>query len=233
MKTVGKLGIEKSMEDQLQGIKGSRTIFVNSVGKVTDITNYVEPVAGNDVYLTIDKDLQIAAYKILEQKLASILYTNIVNAKEFNTANVSSSNIKIPIYDVYYALINNNVIDTDHFKAKDAGENEKAVYAVYLDRKKTVFDDLRMELMETKTPYEALDMEYQVYESYIAEMLYDNSIIVRDRVDVNDETYIAWTTEEVISLNEYLNYCIAMNWIDVTRLNLNSQYSDSEEIFYD
>ncbi len=229
--TVGKLGIEKSMEDQLQGIKGSRTIFVNSVGKVTDITNYVEPVAGNDVYLTIDKDLQIAAYKILEQKLASILYTNIVNAKEFNTANVSSSNIKIPIYDVYYALINNNVIDTDHFKAKDAGENEKAVYAVYLDRKKTVFDDLRMELMETKTPYEALDMEYQVYESYIAEMLYDNSIIVRDRVDVNDETYIAWTTEEVISLNEYLNYCIAMNWIDVTRLNLNSQYSDSEEIY--
>lgn len=229
--TVGKLGIEKSMEDQLQGIKGSRTIFVNSVGKVTDITDYVEPVAGNDVYLTIDKDLQIAAYKILEQKLASILYTNIVNAKEFNTSNVSSSNIKIPIYDVYYALINNNVIDTDHFKAKDAGENEKAVYAAYLDRKKSVFDDLRMELMETKTPYETLDMEYQVYESYIAEMLYDNSIIVRDRVDVNDETYIAWTTDEVISLNEYLNYCIAMNWIDVTRLNLNSQYSDSEEIF--
>ena len=106
--TVGKLGIEKSMEDQLQGIKGSRTIFVNSVGKVTDITNYVEPIAGNDVYLTIDKDLQIAAYKILEQKLASILYTNIVNAKEFNTSNVSSSNIKIPIYDVYYALISNN-----------------------------------------------------------------------------------------------------------------------------
>lgn len=229
--TVGKLGIEKSMEDQLQGIKGSRTIFVNSVGKVTDITNYVEPIAGNDVYLTIDKDLQIAAYKILEQKLASILYTNIVNAKEFNTSNVSSSNIKIPIYDVYYALISNNVIDTDHFKAKDAGENEKVVYAAYLDRKKIVFDDLRMELMETKTPYETLDMEYQIYESYIAEMLYDNSIIVRDRVDVNDETYIAWTTDEVISLNEYLNYCIAMNWIDVTRLNLNSQYSDSEEIF--
>lgn len=229
--TVGKLGIEKSMEDQLQGIKGSRTIFVNSVGKVTETTNYVEPVAGNDVYLTIDKDLQIAAYKILEQKLASILYTNIVNAKEFNTSNVSSSNIKIPIYDVYYALINNNVIDTDHFKAKDAGENEKAVYASYLDRKTAVFDDLRMELLQNKTPYEALDMEYQVYESYIAEMLYDNSIIVRDRVDTNDETYIAWTTDEVISLNEFLNYCIAVNWIDVTRLELNSQYSDSEEIY--
>ncbi|MDE7286813.1 MAG: penicillin-binding protein, partial [Lachnospiraceae bacterium] len=136
-----------------------------------------------------------------------------------------------PIYDVYYALINNNVIDTDHFKAKDAGENEKAVYAAYLDRKSVVFDDLRMELLQTKTPYESLDMEYQVYESYIAEMLYDNSIIVRDRVETNDETYIAWTTDEVISLNEFLNYCIAVNWIDVTRLELSSQYSDSEEIY--
>lgn len=229
--TVGKLGIEKSMETYLQGTKGSETIFVNSVGKVTETTNYVEPVAGNDVYLTIDKDLQIAAYKILEEKLASILYTNIINAKEFNTGDVSSSNIKIPIYDVYYALINNNVIDTSHFSEKDAGETEKAVYEKYLERKASVFDNLRMELTETMTAYENLDMEYQIYESYIAEMLYSNGIIVESRVDRSDATYIAWTTDEVISLNEYLNYCIAMNWIDVTRLNLNSQYSDSEEIY--
>lgn len=229
--TVGKLGIEKSMETYLQGTKGRETIFVNSVGKVTETTNYVEPVAGNDVYLTIDKDLQIAAYKILEEKLASILYTNIINAREFNTGDVSSSNIKIPIYDVYYALINNNVIDTAHFSQKDAGETEKAVYEKYLEHKALVFDNLRQELTETMTAYQDLDMEYQVYESYIAEMLYDNGIIVESRVDRNDETYIAWTTDEVISLNEYLNYCIAMNWIDVTRLDLNSQYSDSEKIY--
>ncbi len=229
--TVGKLGIEKSMETYLQGTKGRETIFVNSVGKVTETTNYVEPVAGNDVYLTIDKDLQIAAYKILEEKLASILYTNIINAREFNTGDVSSSNIKIPIYDVYYALINNNVIDTAHFSQKDAGETEKAVYEKYLEHKALVFDNLRQELTETMTAYQDLDMEYQVYESYIAEMLYDNGIIVESRVDRSDETYIAWTTDEVISLNEYLNYCIAMNWIDVTRLDLNSQYSDSEKIY--
>ncbi len=229
--TVGKLGIEKSMETQLQGTKGSETIFVNHVGKVTETTNYVEPVAGNNVYLTIDKDLQIATYRILEEKLASILYTNIINAKEFNTSDVSSSNIKIPIYDVYYALINNNVINTEHFNANDAGENEKKVYHAFVERKAAVFDALRSELVEKLTAYEKLDMEYQVYESYIAEMLYENGIIVRGRVDTADETYIAWTKDEIISLNEYLNYCIAMNWIDVTRLNLESQYSDSKEIY--
>lgn len=229
--TVGKLGIEKSMESYLQGTKGSETIFVDSLGKVTETTNYVEPVAGNDVFLTIDKDLQIAVYKILEQKLASILYTNIINAKEFNTSEVSSSKIKIPIYDVYYALINNNVIDTAHFSATNARETEKEVYEKYTERKKGVFDTLQRELTEVMTPYENLDLEYQIYESYIAEMLYKNGIIVRSRVDVDDETYIAWTTDEVISLKEYLNYCIAMNWIDVARLNLSSQYADSEEIY--
>lgn len=229
--TVGKLGIEKSMETSLQGKKGSETVFVNNVGKVIETTNYVEPVAGNDIYLTIDKDLQIAAYKILEEKLASILYTNIINAKEFNSENVSSSNIKIPIYDVYYALINNNIIDTDHFSTGSAGESEKAVYESFLNRKGSVFETLRTELTETCTPYEKLTMEYQIYESFIAEMLYNNGIIVRSRVDSSDATYIAWTTEEVISLNEYLNYCIAMNWIDITKLDLTSQYSDSEEIY--
>lgn len=229
--TVGKLGIEKSMESYLQGTKGSETIFVDSLGKVTETTNYVEPVAGNDVFLTIDKDLQIAVYKILEQKIASILYTNIINAKEFNTSEVSSSKIKIPIYDVYYALINNNVIDTSHFTAANAGETEKEVHEQYTERKQDVFDTLQRELTEAMTPYENLDLEYQIYESYIAEMLYKNGIIVRSRVNVDDETYIAWTTDEVISLKEYLNYCIAMNWIDVTRLDLSSQYADSEEIY--
>lgn len=229
--TVGKLGIEKSMETWLQGKKGSETVFVNNVGKVIETSNYVEPVAGKDIYLTIDKDLQIAAYKILEEKLASILYTNIINAKEFNSGEVSSSNIKIPIYDVYYALINNNVIDTEHFGTGKAGESEKAVYESFLDRKNFVFETLRTELSETCTPYEKLTMEYQIYESFIAETLYNNGIIVRSRVDTSDATYIAWTTDEVISINEFLNYCISMNWIDITKLDLTSQYSDSEEIY--
>lgn len=229
--TVGKLGIERSMESWLQGKKGSETVVVNSVGKVIEIINYTESGAGNDVYLTLDHDLQIAAYKILEQKIASILYSNIINAKEFNTENVSSSKIKIPIYDVYFALINNNVINMDHFKESGAGETEKEVYEKFLTRKDSVFETLNTELFETKTPYEDLKTEYQVYESFIAKLLYDNGVIDRNKVDTKDKTYIAWTAEEVISLNEYLNYCIAQNWIDVTRLDMTSQYSDSEEIF--
>lgn len=229
--TVGKLGIEKSMETQLQGIKGNETIFVNSVGKVTETTDYHEPIAGNDVYLTIDKDLQIAAYKILEEELASILYTNIINAKDFDASKVTSSKIKIPIYDVYFALLDNNVIDISHFTDPNAGETEKLVKERFEERKAETFEQLRTELIDTKTPYEKLSLEYQVYESYIAELLYNNGILMRDVVDTSDETYIAWTLDEIISLNEYLNYCISQNWIDVSKLNLSKQYSESEEIY--
>lgn len=230
--TVGKSGIEYSMESVLQGTKGSEDVVVDNMGKVIETSNRIEPVAGNDLYLTIDKDLQIAVYNILESKLAGILLTKIRNIKEYDSGeNSSSSDILIPIDDVYFALFNNNIIDTSHFTAADAGETEQQVYEAFLMRKEQVINELSEQLRETKTPYNQLPIEYQVYESYIASMLYSNAIIMDSEVDTSDATYIAWTKDEVISLNEYLNYVIAQNWIDVTKLDLSSQYSDSEEVY--
>ena len=109
---IGKTGIEASMESHLQGKKGSETIYVDNLGKIIATSDYVEPMAGNDIYLTIDRDLQIAVYNLLEQKLAGILVAKIRNVKEFNPPeNASASNIIIPIDDVYFALFDNNVID--------------------------------------------------------------------------------------------------------------------------
>lgn len=229
--TVGKLGIEKSMEKYLQGKKGSETIFVNSVGKTTEVSDYVEAVAGNDIYLTIDKDLQIGVYKILEKDIASILYTKIINAKEFDASSVVQSKILIPIYDVYIALFENHVIDIDHLSQEDARDNEKAIYNAYINKRELIFEKLNKELFETKTIYQNLAKEYQVYESYIVDKLYSTGIINKSLVDTSDKTYIAWTTDETISAYEYINYCISMNWIDVSKLSLDSKYSDSSIIY--
>ena len=49
-------------------------------------------------------------------------------------------------------------------------------------------------------------------------------------IDKNDDTYISWAKDEVISLYTYLNYAISKNWIDTTKLGENS-YSSSEEIY--
>ena len=59
---VGKAGIEQVMELQLQGKKGSETVYVNNVGKVLDEKDYQESSAGNDVYLSLDATLQMAIY---------------------------------------------------------------------------------------------------------------------------------------------------------------------------
>lgn len=229
---VGKSGIESYMETTLQGTKGSEKVIVDNTGKVITILERTEAQSGDDVYLTIDKDLTIAVYNIIEQKLAGLISSKIINAKEYiPAANAGSSDIKIPIYDVYFAVINNSIVDIRHFSEPDAKEVEKEVYAKYLEYKQGVYDRMTSELTAGLTPYNKLSKEYQVYQSNIVKLLNDQGVIMSGAVDTTDETYIAWTKDEVISLNEYLQYCIARNWIDVSKLELNDKYSDSTEIY--
>ena len=230
---VGKSGIEKSMEEYLQGTKGKDAIYVDNMGKVIDTISHVDPKPGNDVYLSIDSDLQKAVYNMLEQKLAGILVSKIINMKEYNNDTVKSSLMMIPIDDVYYALINNNVIDTEHMAGENASVYEKQVHATFLEKQSQVMAQLRDEMLSTRTVYKELPDELKVYESYIVSRLMSQStgVLVSDLIDRDDSTYINWTTNESISLYEYLHYCLANNWIDVTKFHLNSQYSDSEEVY--
>lgn len=229
--TVGKGGIEQVMELKLQGKKGSETIYVDNLGKVIETTDVVEPQAGNDVYLTLDKDLQVAIYNILEQKIAGIIVSKTRNMFNYDPLTSSSrQNIIIPIDDVYFALFNNNVIDINHFSDANAYDTEKEVYQIFLDKQQNVLASLREELSTLKTPYNELTKEYKNYESYVVSMLMDKGVLVSSAIDREDSTYIAWTTEEVISLNEYLTYAISQNWIDTTKLSVTSQYSDSTEV---
>ncbi len=230
---IGKAGIEQVMEEKLQGKKGSKLIYVDNLGRITETAKAVEPVAGNDLHLTIDSDLQSAIYHIIEQKLAGILVDKIRNVKEYHaSAGASADDIIIPIDDVYFALFNNNVIDFQRMTEPNAGLNEKEVYQAYLSQNAQVLEALKEELLNTKTPYTALTTEMQVYESYIVSMLSSKNlgILMSDEIDTKDETYLAWKAE-TISLNEYLNHGIARNWIDITRLTMDGQYSSSEEVY--
>ena len=227
--TVGKVGIEQSMETILQGTKGSETLYVDQMGKVISRSDYIDSVSGNDVYLTIDKELQIAAYNIVEERLAGILVSKIRNIKEYNGG--GGTDMVIPIYDVYNALFNNYVIDIPHLSAEDAGAAEQSVYQAYQQKEMQVFTRLEDEMTSLKTPYEKLSLEYKNYQTYLVQMLYNDGILQRDKVDPADETYIAWTTEETISLHEFLYHAIARNWINVSRLTMDDQYSNSDEIY--
>lgn len=232
---VGKTGIELSQEQYLKGTKGKETVYVDVLGKVLDSTITQEEHAGNDIYLTIDAELQEATYHLLEQRIAGILVSKIDNIKEFTmTEKTKQADIKVPIDDVYFQLINNNVINMNHLASPYASETEKAVYSTFLDRQEAVFYELRNQLYADKpVPYNQLSKEYKVYQSFIVSYISSDNIniINKELVDTEDEMYIAWTIDENISLKEYLTYCINMNWINTNNLNLNGKYSDTQEIY--
>ena len=229
---VGKTGIEASQESILKGTKGSETVYVDTMGRITSVEDMVDSVAGKDVYLTIDSKLQEAIYHILEQKLAGILLNKIINYKEYiPSENATSSDILIPIYDVYYALLNNEVIDIGHISKDDALTNEKILYEAYLNKKAVILDKLNEELCDKRTPYKKLNTEWQNYQNYVETLLLNDGILVDSLIDRNDSTYKAWAIDETISLGEYIDYCISQNWIDTSKLALNDSYSQSSEIF--
>ncbi|MBR5969696.1 MAG: penicillin-binding protein [Lachnospiraceae bacterium] len=227
---VGKAGIEQTMESALQGQKGSETVFVDKMGKVIEVGEHIDPLPGNDLYLTIDKDLQMAAYDLLESRIAGIILQRLEPVRVAKK-DTPSKDMIIPIYDVYFALFKNNVIDISHFGKADAQETERKAHQAFTAKIKDVQNTLEAELRSMGTPYNQLTQEYKVYQTMITSMLYNHDIINSDLVDRTDKTYIAWTTDEVISLREFLQYCIAMNWIDVTLLSLEDPYSDAETVY--
>lgn len=69
---VGKSGCEFAFEKYLRGTDGELRIEEDSTGNIVNVTVVKEPVAGNDVYLTIDIDLQIAAEDGLAENVAYV-----------------------------------------------------------------------------------------------------------------------------------------------------------------
>ena len=234
---VGKAGIEQYMELTLQGTDGKETVSVDNLGKVLKIDEdtKVEPVAGDDVQLTIDTDWQSAIYQILKQRVAGVLLTKIDAAKTFDYTYVTdASQIRIPIYDVYNALISNSVIDITKFSNEDASDIEKNLYAKFQQKQQRVFDTISTKLNGLNPPaYKDEDEETQEYLSYICnDLLRDTlGIISKDAIDTSDATYKAWTTDETISLKDYLTYATSQGWIDISSFSPEGEYLDSEEIY--
>ena len=228
---VGKIGIEASMESELQGKKGLQTMYVDSVGRITEIVERTDPVAGNDVYLTIDRELQIGVYHLLEQQLAGIITDKLVNRDLTEDDYKKASNIPIPVKDAYYQLINNNVLDLKAFSAVEASQVEKNIYAKYSNARAQVTSEIRSELMnEHATEMIDLPEDMFAYMQYIYSFLVSDGIIQTGKIDQESEAYKAWKAD-TISLRDYLYYGIADSWIDTTKLRIESKYLDADSIY--
>lgn len=73
---VGKAGIEKQYETLLHGEDGGKLLEVDARGRTRRILGDKRPIPGSTITLTIDKDLQIAAERVMEGKTGAAVAVN-------------------------------------------------------------------------------------------------------------------------------------------------------------
>lgn len=78
---IGKDGIEASMESTLRGTDGVKSILVNSAGDYMETLEETETVAGKDIYLTIDADLQKSTEKTLKNVIKAVQTGGVFKGK--------------------------------------------------------------------------------------------------------------------------------------------------------
>jgi len=215
--TVGKAGLEQYYETYLRGKNGERKFYIDNVGRISEIISSTDSVAGDDLYLSIDADLQMATYLALQNEIAAIVYSNIKSGE-------------IPINDVYTALIGNSVINTEHFSKSKASDTEKSVLSVFKSRQKTTLGKIKQELTSSPEALNTMSDEVLDEFTYIISMLKDDQVLLKNEIDTSDSVYQKWKDQK-ISPKEYLNYCITQHWIDISQLNVDEKYADSTEVY--
>ncbi len=224
---VGRSGMEQYLDRDLQGTDGIREVYVNNVGKVQEDRGIVkEPSAGDDVYLTIDKELQEQVYHILEKKIAQILLDNMINTKTFDKSSVSdASDIKIPVYDVYSALVTNHIIDLKQLKGEELSETGKKISGVLEAEKDQALKDIMANLRSGKEKRQGEDSPMGLYEDFIIE-----NLPLEEKKEISGEAKEQWEAGE-ISIKEYLKALIARSVISQEVFAREETYLTGEELY--
>lgn len=216
--TIGKSGLEQYYESFLRGQNGEQVVYLDNMGRIQEVVSSTEPVAGCDLYLSIDADLQKSTYLLLEQEIAGIVYSNIQSGN-------------IPMTDVYFALIDNNVVDIRQFDDEDASSTEQEVYANFLAQRDEAINDLNTQFYSS-SPYTNNEMSDELldYVTFSIDLLKSESILMTSKIDSSDSTYQKWRAGN-LSPKEYLMHCITQQWIDISLLDVDSKYADTTEIY--
>jgi penicillin-binding protein 2 len=74
---IGQFGLEKSWETYLRGRSGGQQVEVDALGRRVRVLHEVQDVPGQSVHLTLDRDLQEAAWRALEGKAGAIVVLSV------------------------------------------------------------------------------------------------------------------------------------------------------------
>ncbi len=111
---VGKAGLEKYYDSFLRGKKGQKEVEVDALGREVATLFSQKPVAGNDLLLTMDKDLQTYAENLLEGKRGSIILSHPYSGEILVLANKPSFDPNWFTEEISYADWEKISLDPDY-----------------------------------------------------------------------------------------------------------------------
>ena len=74
---IGRIGIENSFEKELAGTPGTRRMEINAVGREVRELERQEPIAGEDIYLSLDARLQKIGFEAMKDESGSAIMMDI------------------------------------------------------------------------------------------------------------------------------------------------------------
>ncbi len=141
-----------------------------------------------------------------------------------------TTDIRIPIYDVYTAFIDNDIIRIKDFYSEGSTELEERTGKLLEKKKAGVVEALQAELLgedgDTILQYLPEEMvEYFVY------LVKEAGILKEEVIDKEDEVYLKWKDKSGISMKEFLLYAIGKGWIDGNAVESGEDYVTAEEMY--
>lgn len=157
---IGKIGIEQKMENYLRGTNGTQTVEVDNLGRTMQILETTEPTSGKDVYLTIDRDLQIECYNILENKLAFLLQSTL----SFNGSAKTDQDDGVTLMkDVFSSIFNSGLIDIELLEASTDDQSQNDVYNTFLKTYEKTFKEIEFSMNNNSVFPKEDDLQYYSY----------------------------------------------------------------------
>lgn len=158
--TVGKIAVEKEMEVYLKGKNGIQKVEVDNFGRTMNILETIEPAAGKDVYLTIDRDLQMECYNILEQKLAFLLQSKL----SMNGYSGLDKDDEVTLMrDVFSSLFSNNIYSIQKIEESTDGQRQRKLYNTFLKDYNQLINSIETSLSEDYVYPTKEDMNYYTF----------------------------------------------------------------------
>ncbi len=110
---IGKIGVERWLEDDLRGLAGTKRIEVNSAGRVMRELDREEGLAGTDIRLTIDADVQNFAQARLGEESAAVVVMDVTNGDIICCASAPSFDPNLFVRGISFAEYN-ALTENDH-----------------------------------------------------------------------------------------------------------------------